>query len=75
MSRSIIEKSHGELVDCRRANFSETDVATLVQFKKVIEGNWEKERQQTRRVSPAVWIIIFVAMLFCGLIITIAVSV
>jgi hypothetical protein len=54
------------LVDSRRAHFSETDMATLSQFKHAKEGDWQKERQGTRQqLRPAVWItMLFLVVLF-----------
>lgn len=74
--RNIIEKSHGEIVDCRRSNFTESDKTILTRFKDVVSGDWKKERQQTRQqqLRPVVWVILLAAVLFCGMIIVIAVS-
>lgn len=51
------------------------DRATLINFKKAMDGDWKKERRQTRQqqLRPVVWILLL-AVLFCGLVIIIAVS-
>lgn len=63
-------------MDGRHTHFSEVDKATLAQFKQAKEGEWQKERQQTRQqLRPAVWIaVLFLAVLFCGLASILAVS-
>lgn len=75
--RNIIEKEHKALVDRRHTHFSEADHATLTQFKQAKDGEWQKERQQTRlpQLRPAVWItVLFLTVLFCGLVSIVAVS-
>ena len=74
--RNIIEREHKALVDRRHTHFSATDKATLAQFRQAKDGEWQKERQQTRhgqQLRPAVLIAIFFAVFFCGLVL-IAVS-
>lgn len=66
--RSIIEKNHKALIDGRCADFSESDRSTLAQFKRAKDGEWQKERGQTRHLRPTVWIMVFMALLFCGLV-------
>lgn len=67
--RNIIEKNNKTLVDWRRTHFSESDAATLDLFKRAKEGEWQKERQQTRpQQRPVIWIMVFIAILFCGLV-------
>lgn len=74
--RNLVEKNHKTLVEHRRAHFSESDRVALAQFKRAKEGEWQKERQQTRpQLRPAVWIaILLIAILFCGLVSIVAVS-
>ena len=38
-------------------------------FKRAKEGEWQKERSQTRpQQRPVIWITVFIAILFCGLV-------
>ena len=66
LCRNIVEKSHGELVNYRRANFCDVDKSTLAQFKKAIEGDWKRERHETRRPYPRPLIL---GLLFIGLLV------
>lgn len=63
------------MVDRRHTHFSESDMATLAQFRHAKDGEWQKERQQTRpaqQLRPAMLItILFLAVLFCGLVLAI----
>ena len=74
--RNIIEKTHGELVADRRACHSESDEALLLQFRKAVENDWRKERQQTRQhqLRPVAGSIVIMALLGCALVIIILVS-
>ncbi len=66
--RNIIEKTHGELVAGRHACRSESDEAMLLQFKKAVEGDWRKERQQTRQyqLRPVAGSIVIMLLLGCA---------
>ena len=64
-------------MDYRRSHFCESDKTTLVNFKRAIDGDWKKERQQTRQqqqLRPVIWFILLAIVLMCGMMIIIAVS-
>lgn len=54
----------------RQACHSDSDEALLLQFKKAIDGDWRRERQQNRQqhFRPIGGTIVIVALLGCALV-------